>query len=329
MVSTAPEYLWLVEESAYGVPMAAPVVGASQFLVPLVDSNSFAMSEEPQFQEIKYGGGLDVVADVVADHRVCKGSLSTLGYPALTAFLLKAAVTKIDAAVAPATANTVPWVTTEPAGDLASFTVYHMIRRRDGSLIVHGYPGCKVMSLEGSVSRQDPKLKLKLELMAQKELPNAADGSAAPTPPAPPAETDYPRGPYLFSHTGGNVLLAATALTQYENLTFRVNNKVDARHWESKWIQTMGLKGREASADVDLLLKATPALRSDFLALTSRSLAVKFNNGVNTATIDYHGNNHLNKIPYDLPLGKEFTQKATWRNKWDAVAAADVTVSST
>lgn len=80
MSSTAFEYLWLVEEPSYGTPLPSGlVVGTNQFLVPLVESNSFSMVEDPVFTNIAYGGGLDVVADQVSDTRECKGSLATLG----------------------------------------------------------------------------------------------------------------------------------------------------------------------------------------------------------------------------------------------------------
>jgi hypothetical protein len=327
MSSTAPEYLWLVEESAYGTPVVSPVVGTSQFLVPLLDSNSFSMVEDPVFQEIPYGGGLDVVADVVADHREVKGTLNTLGYPALFAFLMNAAVTRVNAA------QTAPWVTTEPPLDLVSFYAYHLIRTRTGTWLTYGYPGCKVISLQGSVSRQDPKLKLSLQLQAQKELPNASDSSAAPTPPAAPTEAQYPRGPYLFSHTGGNITWNSGTLAQYSELSFSINNKTDPQWFEGNWLYSNGCKGREATADMSLLLKATPGLRANYQSLTAGGFSLEFNNGTHTATVNFNGNNHINKLPFDLPLGKEFMQKAAWRNKWDPTAlsgaGADITFTST
>jgi hypothetical protein len=325
MASNANEYLWLVEESAYGTPVASPVVGTSQFLVPLVDSNSFAMTEDPEFQEIAYGGGLDVVADVVADTRTVKGSLSTLGYPLLTKWLLQAAVTRVNAG------QTSPWVTTEPVNDLASISVYHLIRGRDGSWLSYSYPGTKIAGINLSVSRQDPKLKLKLDLVGQKEFPNAADSSAALTPPAAPTEAQYPRGPYLFSHTGGLVLLGGSALTRYTDLTVDIKNKLDPQCYESRWVQTLGAKGREATADAGLLLTSASNLRATYQAVTSQGLSVAFNDGTTTTTIAFNSNAHVNKLGFDLPLGKEFMQKATFRPKWDRSAltgaGADIIIS--
>jgi hypothetical protein len=327
-MSIAFEYLWLVEENVYGVPLATGlVVGTNQFLVPLIESNSFSMVEDPVFTEIAYGGGQDIVADFVADSRECKGSLSTLAYPALSAFLHSCAITRVN------TGQTLPYVTDQPPGDLVSFTAYHMIRGRDGVFIPYSYPGIKIGKLGGSVSRSDPKWKLKLELVGMKEYPNASDSSAAFTPPAPPTEAQYPKGPYTFSHTSGNVLLGGTARVRYSSLDYTITNKLNPESFESKWVQSNAALGREADANLDLQLLSTTDLRATYQALTNQGFSIEANNGTHTQTIGFNGNNHINKLPYDLPLGKSFMQKMTVRNKWDATAlsgaGADVTTAST
>lgn len=324
----APEYLWLVEEADFATPLTTGLtVNTNQFLIPLVDSNSFSMVEDPVFTSIPYGGGLDVEADTVTDSRQCKGSLSTLGYPGLTAFLLSAAVTRIN------NAQTAPWTTTEPPFDLVSFTAWHYIRGRDGVWIPWCYPGIKIAKLAGTVSRSDPKLKLQLDLVGTKELPNALDSSTAPTAPGVPTEANYPKGPYTFSHTGGNVLLASSALTKYTDLSFTITNKLDPQPFESKWVQTNQACGRDAESDISLLLYSTADLRATYQAQTAKGYSIEFNNGTHTQTITFNANNYLNKLPYDLPLGKQFMQKATFKNRWDPTAltgvGADVTVTST
>jgi hypothetical protein len=328
LISTAPEYVWLVEENAFGVPLTTGlVVGTNQFLVPLIESNSFSMVEDPIFTDIPYGGGTDTTADTVADSRVCKGSLSTLGYPALTAFLLNAAVTRINGA------QTLPWVTTEPPFDLVSFTAWHYIRGRDGLWIPYCYPGIKIAKLALSVSRADPKLKLQLDLVGTKELPNSIDSSTLPTAPNPPSEANYPKGPYTFSHTGGNVLLGGSALTKYSDLSATITNKLDPQPFESHWVVSNQMCGRDAESDVSLQLVSTSDLRPTYQTLTARGYSIEFNNGTHTSTINFNGNNYTNKLPYDLPLGKQFMQKATFKNRWDAAAlsglGADITVTST
>lgn len=326
-MATAREYLWIVQESALGTQVVSPVVGTSQFLIPLVESNSFGMVEDVELLPVAYGGGVDVVADVIPGKRTNAGTLTTLGYPALVAFLHNAAVTRINSG------QTSPWTTTEPVADLASFTVWHVVKPRTGSAWVYQYPGCKVASLTGSVSRSDPKLKLSLEIQASKELPNAWDSSTAGTPPAAPTEAQYPRGVYTFAHTKGFVKWGGTAVTQYSSLQYKISNKLDAGFWEDDWLTTLSALGREATADVDALLKVSPDWRAVYQAVTSGAFELKFGNGTNTAKLDFCGKNHVSKVPFDLPLGKEFQQKISLMNKWDAAAASgaggDVIVTNT
>jgi hypothetical protein len=323
MASTAPEWLWIVEESAWGVPVASPVVNTSQFLVPLIDSNAFSMVEQPVFNGIAFGGGFDVEADYVVDQRECKGSLSTLGYPALAAFLHQAAVTRIN------TGQTLPWVTTEAAGDLASFSIYHQIRQRNGTIRTYAYPACKVMGLDVSISRQDPKLKIKLDLQAKKELPNAFDSSAALTAPTAPVDTDYPRGPYVFSHTSTRVKFATVAFAQYDELSYSIKNKMDPKFFEDRWLQINSIKGRESTADLTSLLKTSPDFRALLQVGTRQAFEIGFGNGTSTLKVDFSGKVYANKASFDLGLGKEFMDKVGLMTQWDASASADVVITST
>ena len=109
-------------------------------------------------------------------------------------------------------------------------------------------------------------------------------------------------------------------MTKYSSLTFSVTNKLDPQPWENHWVQTLAALGREASADLDLMLTSTGDLRATYQALTSQGFNLEFNNGTHTSKLDFLSNNHINKLPYDLPLGKTFMEKATFRNKWDPTA---------
>lgn len=323
----AAEFVWLIQESSYGTQVASPVVGTSQFLVPLNDSNSFTMAETPNFMEVAYGGGIDTPADLVEGPRGVAGELSCLGYPALTAFLMGAAVTRVNAA------QTAPWVTTEPQYDLASFTAWHFVRTRSGSWVVQQYPGVKVAKLSGSCSRQDPKLKLKLSLVGQKELPNAADGSTTATAPAGPTEAQYPAGPYTFNHLAGGVTGGGGSLSNFDDVSFDVTNKLVPCWWENRWLAELVCLGREAEATVGLKLTTTPDLRSQYQAATRNGFGLAWNNGTKAQTLSYGSNSYVNKLPYDLPLGKPFRQPATFRCLWDPTAnsgaGGDVSVSNT
>src|SRR4051812_36817788 len=123
---SAREFLWIVKESSLGTVMTSPTAGTDSIYIPLVDGNSFSMVAEPVIEEIPYGGGLAVAAEAISDHYGCKGQLKTKLYPSQAAMLLGLLMTRVDGAGA-------PWITSEPTGDLASVSIYHAVRRSDGT----------------------------------------------------------------------------------------------------------------------------------------------------------------------------------------------------
>jgi Phage tail tube protein len=328
--ATVRECLFIIEEPTYGVAAVTPVVwpttSPTAYYIPLTEGNSFTMVEDPVLVETMYGGGVATPDEVEGDHRECKGNLKVLAYPALAAFLANLAVT-------PSNGSTVPYVNAEPAGDRASVTMIHGFKGRDGTTWIYGYSGVKVTTGGLDVSTADPRVMLTFGLQGQKETPNALDSSAAPSLTWP-TEAQLPKGPYLLSHSAGTMKLGSstgtggTALAQYESISLKVTNKPDPRFFENHWLYCLGVYGVEATADVLLLLKATPALRTAYQAITSQGFSVEFNNGTNTLTVNFNGNNHINKLPFNLDIGKEFLQPTTFRNKYDRTAGAALTIAS-
>jgi hypothetical protein len=322
-MATANEHCFFAQEGVFGTPPTSPVLNTSLWLIPLIDSNSAAFMEDPKHVTTPFGGGEDTDAEVVSDQQEVKFSVSTLGYVSLAPFLLKWSATRINAG------QTLPWVTTEPARDVASCTAYKTVRGRDGANINYAYPGCKVMTVNGTVSRQDPRLKLKLDGQAQKEFPNAKDSSAALTPPTAPTDANYPRGCYLFSQTSGGITFGGGLLARYSDLSFTLTNKLDPQWYESSWLQTLGCHGGEATADMTLQLTSTANMKSTYQAVTQQAFSVVFTAGANTLTIDFQGKVYLSKLNYDLPLGKEFAQKASFKGLYSVSTGLLVGVSST
>src|SRR4051794_24215485 len=154
---SAREFLWIVKESALGTPMTSPTAGTDSIYVRLIDGNSFGMVAEPVIEEIPYGGGFAVQSEAISDHYGCKGQLKTKLYPAQALMLLPWAVSRINAG------QTTPWTTTEPAGDLASCSVYHAVRRSDGTYSRKRFAGCKVAGARIEVSRQSTTATLTLD----------------------------------------------------------------------------------------------------------------------------------------------------------------------
>jgi hypothetical protein len=326
MSQQAKEFLWIVQESALNTPVALPVTwpttSANAFYIRLSDGNSFSMIAKPIHQKIPYGGGYAVTSEVVSDHYTCEGTLKTQLYGSHAAMLLGWALTRND--------GTNPWTTSEPVGDLASCSVYHAVRRSDGTYERKVYSGCKVTSCDISVSRSSTTAMLTLGLKACKSAGNQMDGTTDPTSDAFPAptEVEYPLGPYTFKMTSGG-LTVASVRTGYEDLSIKVQNALDGRWFETSFLQVNQFCGRNSTFDATLYLKATPNDRTAFEAITAQSCALAFTNGVmgQNLTIQFNGQNRITDLPYDLPLNRAFMQKLSLVNLFDQTAGQDISIS--
>jgi hypothetical protein len=326
MSNQAREFLWIVQESALNTPVGSPVVyPTSSFnsgYVRLIDGNSFSMYAKPVIEEIPYGGGYAVTAEAVSDHYECKGQLKTKLYPGIAPFLLGWAFTRND--------GTNPWITSEPIGDLASCSVYHAVRRSDGTYRRKVFSGCKVAGARIEVSRQSTTAMLTLDLQACKSAGNAMDSTSDPNSSVFPAptEAEYPTAPYTFKMTAGGLTIAS-GRTEYEDLAIAVQNALDGRWFEQSYLQVNQFCGRASTLDTTLYLKASPDDRSTFEAITTQSVSIVFTNGVTgqNLTIQFNGQNTITDLPYDLPLNQAFMQKLSLKNRFDATAGQDLSIS--
>jgi hypothetical protein len=320
----AREFLWIVKESALGTVMSTPAAGTDSIYIRLIDGNSFGMVTEPVIEEIPYGGGFAVTAEAISDHYGCKGQLKTKLYPSQAPLLLALLATRVSGS------GTAPWTTTEPDGDLASVSVYHAIQFSNGTIRRKRYAGVKANGGRIEVSRQSTTAMLMLDLQACRSYGNQMDSSSDPTAmefPAP-AETDYPLNPYTFKNTGGNLKIAST-VTQYESIAIAIQNALDGRWFETSYLTVNKFCGRRSTLDADLYFKASPDRRAAYEALTAEDVELTFDNGTNTAKIDFNGKNTITKLNYDTPLDKAFMEKLSLVNRYDPSIPDDVTLSFT
>lgn len=320
----AREFVWIVKESSYKAPMAAPVAGADSLYLRLDGGNAFRMRPKPIQVPIIYGGGLAVPALAVSDQVECKGSLRTKLYAAQAPLLLGWAGTRIDPARA------APWATTEPAGDLASCSVYHAIQRPDGTYRRRAYLGTKVAGGSIECHRDAPVATLQLDLQASTPQGNQFDGSADPTPAAfpAPAEAAYPTDPYLFLHTAGRLSIGG-ARTLYSAVRIDFANKLDPRWFEDRFVSLIRSLGRESTLTAKLYYKPTPDDRAAFEGLRAQALALAFDNGSHSAAFTFNAQNVYKDLNDDLPLDKVYEQEFVVGSYFDPVAAADWSVAFT
>ncbi len=179
----------LVQESAFKTPVTTPIVwpttSANAFYIRLDGANTFTMRPRPMMVAVPYGGGVAIDAFRVADKMECKGKLQTKLYAGpLSQFLLQWAAQTINSG------QTSPWMTTEPAGDLASVACYHAIQRSDSTIKRRVYLGTKVDGWDISVSEDGTIATLSMDLSASTPQGNQFDSLTDPTAVTFPAPTD-------------------------------------------------------------------------------------------------------------------------------------------
>ena len=321
----AREFLYLVQESAYKTPVATPVVGTSAFYIRLDGANAFTMRPRPVVVAVPYGGGMATDAFRVADKMECKGRLVCKLYAgALSQFLLQWAAQPINAA------QTSPWTTTEPAGDLVSVSCYHAVTRSDGSVKRRVYLGTKVDGWSIEVSEDGTIATLSMDLSASTPQGNQFDSSTDPTATTFPAPTDpqLPTNPYVFMHASGN-LTVGTSRTQFQSVKISCKNQVARRFWAYRFVNLMRFVGRSTTLEAVNSYAPTPDDRTSYEGLTTETSSFALNNGTHSITINMNTASVITRFEDQLPLNDLFTQTMTITNQWDCTAGSDLTMSFT
>jgi hypothetical protein len=329
------EFLMLVQESAFKTPVASPTVmtytgtppaSPTAFYIRLDGSNGFTMRPRPVQVEVPYGGGLAIPAYRVADKLECKGRLTTQLYAGpLSQFLLQWASQAIN------TAQTSPWTTTEPAGDLASVSIYHAIQRIDGSVKRRVYLGCKVDSWDLGISEDSTIGRLSLDITGSTPQGNQFDSSSDPTAatfPAP-ATNQLPYGPYVWINASGGLTLVGAARTQFQSVRISSRNSIAKRYWASRFLSIMQFVGRATTFEAVNAYAPTPDDRTSYEGLTTGSATFELNNGTNSLTISLNTASVITTFEDQLPLNDLYTQTMTITNQWDPTVGSDLSLSFT
>ncbi len=315
----AREFLMIVVESAYGTPKTTPVLGTDSIYCRLDGGNAFTILGDPEWYEVMYGGGFAVPAVTGSDQVACVGQLTTKLYGSQAVFMSNWFGQRINAA------QTSPWTTTEPPGDLASCSVYHAVQWSDGSIKRQRYPGAKVSHWKVDISRESKVATLSLGLVAQKYVGNSYDSSADPTAtefPAP-AESAYPTDPFRFIDLAGNVTIG-TSRTNISNLSIAGANVLDSRWFESRFLMLCRCLGRTITADTTLLYKPSPDDVAAYQSLTAQATSFELNNGTHSITFNMNTQTHLKKLTRKLDLDKVYEVPLSLKAYWDPAALAGV-----
>lgn len=319
----AREFLRITRENPFKTPFATtPVLNTDYIIIRLDDGNAFNMRPKPKMWELQWGGGVAIAGNTGSETTELAGQLKTKLYPVQALFLLNMALTRITSA-------SLPYTNAERIGDLVSFTCDYAYERSDGTLKRRRFVGCKVSDFGLECSSDNQLASLTLGITGSTPQGNSFDGSADPTSTVfpEPALTDYPLNPYTFRQTSGGLTLG-TVRTQYDSVKISVKNKLDVRFDESRYANRIRFLGRESTLEAKLFLKATPDDRSAYEAITAQTASLKFDNGTNSATIDFKGQNFFTADEDDLPIDKEFYQTVTLKNFYSAAGTGDLSIAA-
>ncbi len=308
------EFLWIVQESALGTPMVSPVAGTNSIYIRLAGANRFTMRTKPNFRKIPFGGGFAVQGYTVTDQTKVTGNLQVELCYTQAQLLLDWAVTRINSG------QTTPWTTTEDPGDLASCTVYHGVKRSDGTIIRRQYSGVKVSSWSLPSAADSGLSLLNLGLIAKRVAASDPDATAFPAP----ADTLFPTDPVLFIHSTANFTVGGSALAYCQEGTLSAENMLDARYFQSAYLSLCKLRGRKAKADFGVLLTASPNWYGLFEAATVQALICLWTNTTHTITLQFNGNNLLASLDDSLEPGKLYDQKFELENQYSTSASEDI-----
>ena len=323
------QFLYLVQESAYKTPVATPIVcptaSANAFYLRLDGANTFTMRPRPVMVAVPYGGGVAIDAFRVSDKIECKGRLVTKLYAgALSQFLLQWGGQQIN------TAQTSPWTTTEPAGDLASVSCYHAITRSDGSIKRRVYLGCKVDGWNVGVSEDSTIATLSLDISGSTPQGNQFDLSTDPTAATfpPPTDPQLPTNPYVFIHASGGLTIGS-ARTQFQSLKLASKNVIARRFWANRFVNLMRWVGRSTTLEAVNFYAPTPDDRTSYEGLTTETTSFALNNGTHSITFNMNTASVISQFEDQLPLNDLYTQTMTITNQWDSTAGSDLALAFT
>ncbi|WP_165063440.1 hypothetical protein [Paludisphaera rhizosphaerae] len=327
----ATEYLLLVKEDHFGVPVEDPVLGTDAFAIKLSESNAFSMDVNPTIGEIGRGNGDSGISCFYTAQYTCSGTLQGELYPTLAGVLLNWALTPINGG------RTAPWATTAgagslPIGDLASVSLYHgwwddyagVYRRKR-------YSGVKVLSGSLAASSSDPIWKYNFSLQGIRKDVNAAGSVADPdaTEFPFPADTDYPCGPYLWPDLVVGGLKIGTTRADYGNVAFAWTSTINPQFFESKYVKSLRYKGRGNSTTltVDLAYKTTPDDEAAYQALTAQDTEFTLSTSGHSVKVDLNTNNVISGRTRNFDYGGPFMQNIVVKNAWDKTAGSDLVLT--
>jgi hypothetical protein len=270
---------------------------------------------DPQMWSIKDAGQGNRFIKMNVGRKNVGGSLSTYLFPSQATFFLGLAAGLTG---------------TAPCLDLPSFTVDHIIYT-DNSCATYGkrYLGCKFG--DSSISCDDSDNGCLTTFKGSIIGSTAADITLSDFPN--PSLSAYPADdPFQLYHTAENTgaLTIGTVRHDYKSMTIDFKNVLKPFGGEKRFASRVNYFGRQVDFTARLLLTGN-ADRAVYEAGTKRAVSVIFDNGVNTATLDFGTNCAVMSLSDQFPIDDYFTQTIGFTALVDPTLspATDLTITTT
>jgi hypothetical protein len=315
-------FLRITEEAVFGTYAS----GGTAIYIRLNTANAFRVMTVPEFWTVMSGSGFAVPALWGSQTSGLAATLTTPLDYAQAALLLGWATTRIN------TGQTLPWVTTEIAGDLASATLDYVWTYVTGALRAKRFLGGKVATVGLAASRDSPVVMLTLGIIASTPQGNAWDSSSDPTIAAP-ADSVFPVTPVLFQHMTGGLTINNVARSNFQSIGFSTQNRIKAYFDESHFANLIRMNGRATTLSGNSRLKSTPDDRTSFETAAQLVTAntVVFTNAAasHTVTITLNNQNYFGSVAEQFPLDEEVYYDWSINNVLDTAATTDFVIAVT
>jgi hypothetical protein len=278
-------WLRLIRESAYKVPVTPTTLNTDFLVIELLDDDPFNVEPAPTTEQLFSWLACGDPDRGIGETYAIEGPLRTLLYPDQAALLLGWAVQPVagqgDAG------NEVPWLTSEPAGQMASMTADFAYSDDDGVERKARYLGGKVTSFTLTADRGTRDGAFVLELQT------AWSERTTTTATAPPA-SEYPSAatpPYFLGATSGNVTIDGETISNYTTLSIEGNYTAPIVFDEDPFIKRIRHRRKEFMLNMTGRLKVTPDWR-----------ALRDNRSIFDATVvmEYPGGAGAQSLTWDM-----------------------------
>jgi hypothetical protein len=314
----------LTTESAYKVPTATPVLGTDYTVLELLDDNPIGITNTPNTETLYSWLACGDADRGVGETATIEGTIRTLLYPAQAALLLGWAFMEVDQSVED---SEIPWITSEPAGQLASMTLDFAYRDDDGTERKNRYLGGKVTGVTLGADRGTRDGAFVLEL-------TTAWSERTSTSATAPAAADYPSAatsPYFLSATSGNVIVNSQTISNYQSLSIAGEYTAPIVFDEDPTVKRIRHHRKDYTLTLGNRLKFTPDWRALFEARSvfGADVTLEYPGGTGQQSIlfDLGDNCRMSEWTRALPINADRTQTAVIVSQFDRTAERTLAVT--